>query len=148
MQGRRRRRCGSAKPLWKRYAVARELFHTRRTVAKALGLKWGAYHLGRPGDPIEQANNFIDFAEPAPDDLIALDIEENDAEKWMSLEDAETSFATSIQGSAAGRCSTPMAARRCISPRTATATSCWRVCQLWYAPLQADDRPAFPERHW
>jgi GH25 family lysozyme M1 (1,4-beta-N-acetylmuramidase) len=78
------------KALWKRHAVARELFHTRRTVAKALGLKWGAYHLGRPGNPIDQANNFIDFAEPAPDDLIALDIEDNDPEKWMSLEDAET----------------------------------------------------------
>lgn len=77
------------KALWKRHAVARELFNTRRTVAKALGLKWGAYHLGRPGDPIAQANNFIDFAQPAPDDLIALDIEENDAGKWMSLEDAE-----------------------------------------------------------
>jgi GH25 family lysozyme M1 (1,4-beta-N-acetylmuramidase) len=78
------------KALWKRHAVARELFHTRRTVAKTLGLKWGAYHLGRPGDPIEQANNFIDFADPAPDDLIALDIEENDPGKWMSLADAET----------------------------------------------------------
>ena len=59
-------------------------------MAKALGLKWGAYHLARPGNPIEQANNFIDFAEPGTDDLIALDIEENDPEKWMSLEDAET----------------------------------------------------------
>jgi GH25 family lysozyme M1 (1,4-beta-N-acetylmuramidase) len=77
------------KALWKRHAVARELFHTRRTVAKALGLKWGAYHLARPGNPIDQANNFIDFAEPAKDDLIALDIEENDPGKWMSLEDAE-----------------------------------------------------------
>jgi GH25 family lysozyme M1 (1,4-beta-N-acetylmuramidase) len=78
------------KALWKRHAIARELFHTRRTVAKALGLKWGAYHLARPGNPIDQANNFIDFAEPAPDDLIALDIEENDPQKWMSLDDAET----------------------------------------------------------
>lgn len=78
------------KALWKRHAVARELFQTRRTVAKALGLKWGAYHLARPGNPIDQANNFIDFADPAPDDLIALDIEENDPTKWMSLEDAET----------------------------------------------------------
>ena len=65
-----RRRAGSrlCKALWKRHAVARELFHTRRTVAKALGLKWGAYHLARPGNPVEQADNFIDFAEPAPDD--------------------------------------------------------------------------------
>ena len=77
------------KALWKRHAVTRELFQTRKIVAKAIGLKWGAYHLGRPGNPVEQANNFIDFAEPGPDDLIALDIEENDAEKWMSLDDAE-----------------------------------------------------------
>ena len=77
------------KALWKRHAVARELFHTRKVVAKALGLEWGAYHLGRPGNPIEQAQNFLDFAEPGPDDLMALDIEENDPNKWMSLEDAE-----------------------------------------------------------
>jgi GH25 family lysozyme M1 (1,4-beta-N-acetylmuramidase) len=75
--------------LFRRHAVAKELFQTRRTVARALGLKWGAYHLARPGNPIEQANNFIDFARPGPDDLMALDIEDNDPEKWMSLADAE-----------------------------------------------------------
>ena len=77
------------KALWKRHAVARELFHTRRMIAKTLGLKWGAYHLARPGNPIEQADNFIDFADPQPDDLMALDIEDNDPGKWMSLDDAE-----------------------------------------------------------
>ena len=77
------------KAQWKRYAVTRELFQTRKVVAKALGLKWGAYHLARPGNPVEQANNFIDFAEPAPDELMALDIEGIDATQWMSLEDAE-----------------------------------------------------------
>ena len=77
------------KALWKRFAVTRELFQTRKVVAKALGLKWGAYHLARPGNPVEQANNFIDFAEPSPDDLMALDIEGIDPTQWMSLEDAE-----------------------------------------------------------
>lgn len=77
------------KALWKRHAVARELFHTRKAMAGMLGLKWGAYHLARPGNPVQQADNFIDFAEPGPDDLIALDIEDNDPQKWMSLEDAE-----------------------------------------------------------
>ncbi len=77
------------KALWKRHAVARELFHTRKTVAKAMGLKWGAYHLARPGNPIDQANNLIDFTEPEPDDLIALDVEDNDPSQWMSLDDAE-----------------------------------------------------------
>lgn len=77
------------KSLWHRHAMARELYNTRRTLAKALGLKWGAYHLGRPGNPVEQARNFLDFAAPGPDDLMALDIEENDPSKWISLEDAE-----------------------------------------------------------
>jgi GH25 family lysozyme M1 (1,4-beta-N-acetylmuramidase) len=77
------------KALWKRYAVAQELFRTRRTIAKALGMKWGAYHVARPGNPVDQANHFIDFAEPGPDDLVALDIEDNDPYKWMSLTDAE-----------------------------------------------------------
>lgn len=77
------------KSLWRRYAVAKELYNTRRTLAKALGLKWGAYHLARPGNPVEQAQNFLDFASPGPDDLIALDIEDNDPSKWMSLDDAE-----------------------------------------------------------
>ena len=77
------------KALWKRHAVTRELFQTRRVVAKALGMKWGAYHLARPGNPVEQANNFLDFADPAPDDLMALDIEGIDPSQWMSLDDAE-----------------------------------------------------------
>jgi len=77
------------KALWKRHAVTRELFQTRRVVAKALGMKWGAYHLARPGNPVEQANNFLDFADPAPDDLMALDIEGIDPLQWMSLDDAE-----------------------------------------------------------
>ncbi|MET0599510.1 MAG: GH25 family lysozyme [Mesorhizobium sp.] len=84
------------KALFKRHAVARELFQTRRAMAKSLGLKWGAYHLGRPGNPIDQANNFIDFAEPQPDELVAIDIEENDPSQWMSLTDAEE-FARHIQ---------------------------------------------------
>ena len=82
--------------LWLRYAVAKELYHTRRMLAKALGLEWGVYHLGRPGNPIDQANHLIDFANPGPDDLIAIDIEDNDPAKWMSLEDAEE-FARHIQ---------------------------------------------------
>ena len=74
---------------WRLYAVSKELFHTRRALAKSLGLKWGAYHLGRPGNPIDQANHFIDFAEPAPDDLIAIDIEDLQSGKYISLADAE-----------------------------------------------------------
>ena len=74
---------------FRKYAITKELFRARKMIAKQKGIKWGAYHMGRPGDPIDQANHFINFAEPGPDDLIALDIEHNDPEKWISLKDAE-----------------------------------------------------------
>ena len=80
---------------WWKYSVTQELYLTRREMAKTLGLEWGAYHLGRPGNPREQADHFIDFAQPADDELIALDIEDN-TDEWMSLADAEI-FANQIK---------------------------------------------------
>ncbi|WP_051091575.1 glycoside hydrolase family 25 protein [Aureimonas ureilytica] len=80
---------------WWKYSVTQELYLTRREMAKTLGLKWGAYHLGRPGNPREQADHFVDFAQPDEDDLIALDIEDN-TDEWMSLADAEI-FAQQIK---------------------------------------------------
>ncbi len=37
--------------MWRKYAVSRELFQTRRLVARAAGLLWGSYHLARPRQP-------------------------------------------------------------------------------------------------
>ena len=76
------------KTMWRKYAVSRELYQTRRLVARSAGLLWGAYHLARPDNPIDQANHFLDYAQPAADDLMVLDIEDL-GDKFMSLEDAE-----------------------------------------------------------
>ena len=62
----------------------------RRDAAKKRGYKWGAYHFGKPGDPIKQADFFLDTVKPEKDDLIALDLESPDATKHMSFEDART----------------------------------------------------------
>ncbi len=123
-----------------------------RTVPYAQDRRQGARpEMGRlssrrgPGNPIEQANNFIDFAEPGPDDLIALDIEENDAEKWMSLEDAEI-FVRHIK-TRLGRWpvlytngSDRAPHRREPRPLQPAVAPAALVCAL-----QAGDRPAFPE---
>lgn len=77
------------KTKWRRYAVGKELYQTRRAFAKTMGLKWGAYHLARPGNPVEQAEHFIEYTNPTIDEAIVLDIEDIDAERWMSLADAE-----------------------------------------------------------
>jgi lysozyme len=60
----------------------------RREEAKKRGYKWGAYHFGRPGDPIKQADFFLKTVRPADDELIALDLESLNEDKNMSLEEA------------------------------------------------------------
>jgi len=60
----------------------------RKTEAKQRGYKWGAYHFGKPGDPIKQADFFLATVKPEQDDLIALDLESDDATKHMSFDEA------------------------------------------------------------
>src|SRR5205814_677497 len=60
----------------------------RKIEAKKRGYKWGAYHFGKPGDPIKQADFFLETVKPATDELIALDLESEDSTKHMSFADA------------------------------------------------------------
>ena len=60
----------------------------RRDEAKKRGYKWGAYHLGKPGDPIKQADFFLETVKPGKDDLLALDLESPDPTKHMSFGEA------------------------------------------------------------
>ena len=60
----------------------------RKIEAKKRGYKWGAYHFGKPGDPIKQADFFLEIVKPEADDLIALDLDGTDATQHMTLEDA------------------------------------------------------------
>lgn len=132
---------------WWKYSVTKELYMTRRAMAKALGLEWGAYHLARPGNPREQADHFIDFAEPEADDLIAIDIEDNNDE-WMSLADAEI-FANQIF-IRTGRYPvlyTNGSTAKYISDHKATYTLLSRL-PLWYARYREDITGLFPETTW
>ncbi|KAG1700445.1 outer-membrane immunogenic protein [Nymphon striatum] len=118
------------------------------TEDSALGLKWGAYHLGRPGNPIAQANHFLDFAKPQDDELIALDIEHDNPKKWISFKDAEI-FARQIYARI-GRYpvlyTNHNTAQR-IASRRAEFPLLSRL-QLWYARFKGDVRGAFPMGNW
>ncbi|WP_348271060.1 glycoside hydrolase family 25 protein [Aureimonas sp. Leaf454] len=132
---------------WWKYSVTKELYMTRREIAKTLGLKWGAYHLGRPGNPREQADHFIDFAEPGPDELIALDIEDNTPE-WMSLKDAEI-FADQIK-IRTGRYPvlyTNGSTAKWVADYRDTYKLLSRL-PLWYARYRGDITGLFPEDNW
>ena len=64
------------------------LYKARRDEAKARGYKWGSYHLGKPGDPIVQADFYLATIAPADDEVMALDIESLDEDRDMSLANA------------------------------------------------------------
>src|SRR6266487_558986 len=60
----------------------------RRVEAKRRGYKWGAYHFGKPGDPIKQADFFLSTVKPGKDDLLALDLDGTDPAKHMNFGEA------------------------------------------------------------
>ncbi|WP_348641889.1 glycoside hydrolase family 25 protein [Aureimonas sp. OT7] len=132
---------------WWKYSVTRELYQTRRAMAKQLGLKWGAYHLARPGNPREQADHFLDFAEPAEDDLIALDIEDISPE-WMSLADAEI-FADQIK-LRTGRYPVLYTNGNTAAyiDKNQKAYPLLSRLPLWYARYRDDITGLFPENSW
>jgi len=133
---------------WRRYIIARELYHTRRALAKALGLKWGAYHLGRPGNPIEQAQHFLQYTDPSDEDVMVLDIEDNKPDTYMSLDDAER-FARYIQKRTGrwpmlytnGSTSLYIARNRDRFPVLSRLP-------LWYARYKPSIASHFPKGHW
>ncbi|KAA0972456.1 hypothetical protein FPY71_05030 [Aureimonas fodinaquatilis] len=132
---------------WWKYSVTKELYQTRRTMAKQLGLKWGAYHLGRPGNPREQADHFLEFAEPSDDELIAIDIEDNTSE-WMSLADAEI-FADQIK-IRTGRYPvlyTNGSTAAYVDKNRETYPLLSRL-PLWYARYRDDITGLFPQDSW
>ena len=60
----------------------------RKTEALERGFKWGSYHLGKPGNPIVQADFYLETVRPSADEVIALDIESLNSETDMSLANA------------------------------------------------------------
>ncbi|MCI5054642.1 MAG: glycoside hydrolase family 25 protein [Flavobacteriales bacterium] len=64
------------------------LYHKRSEEAKDYELLWGSYHLGRPGDPIEQAEFYLSLVGCDSNQLLALDLEDTDSNRFMSLENA------------------------------------------------------------
>jgi lysozyme len=63
-------------------------YKERSEKAKELNYLWGSYHLGRSGNPIEQAKFYLAQVEDLEKDLIALDLEDIDNPKFMNLENA------------------------------------------------------------
>lgn len=136
------------KTMWRKYAVSRELYETRRLVARASGLLWGAYHLARPGNPIDQANHFLDYARPRDDEMMVLDIEAIDPERFMSLEDAQV-FAGHIK-TRTGRYPV-LYTNHSTARHIAEHRDSYRILSrlpLWYARYRPGIEGVFPLGNW
>ena len=132
---------------FRRYFVAQELYQTRRMLAKAMGLKWGSYHLGRKGNPIAQADHYLAMAKPTDDEVMALDIEGLE-DKWMSLEDAQK-FVVRIHDKT-GRW--PMLyVNGSTAKHIADKRADYRILSrlnLWYARFTPEIEGHFPKGNW
>ena len=136
------------KTMWRKYAVSRELYETRRLLARAKGLLWGAYHLARPGNPVDQANHFLDYANPRDDEMMVLDIEAIDPERFMSLEDAQV-FAGHIK-TRTGRYPV-LYTNHATARHIAANRDRYRILSrlpLWYARYRPGIEGVFPMGNW
>ncbi|WP_160861608.1 glycoside hydrolase family 25 protein [Shinella kummerowiae] len=136
------------KTMWRKYAVSRELYETRRLLARAKGLLWGAYHLARPGNPIDQANHFLDYAKPQDDEMMVLDIEGIEPDNYMSLEDAQI-FAGHVK-TRTGRYPV-LYTNHSTARHIALNRDKYRILSrlpLWYARYKPGIEGAFPMGNW
>ena len=69
-------------------SVKDKKYSDRKSEALKRGYKWGSYHLGKPGDPVKQADFYLATVNPGPEETMALDIEGLDPSQSMTLSDA------------------------------------------------------------
>lgn len=60
----------------------------RKKIALDRGYLWGAYHLGKPGNTIAQADLFLSLVKDEPNTLMILDLEDTSSGSFMSLDEA------------------------------------------------------------
>jgi lysozyme len=98
----------------------------RKQQALAAGLWWGAYHFGANEDGAAQAQYFLSKVDPGPNDLLALDFEEN-PQSQMTITQAEQ-FVTEVfnqTGRYPGFYSDALAGKLLGNNKSAILANCW-----------------------
>jgi lysozyme len=122
--------------------VVDEKYRSRRKLALANGLLWGAYHFGTKGNVAVQVDHFLDTVRPDKKDLLVLDFEPNGKTNTMTLLDAED-FVTRVKkktGRYPGLYSGQAFLREKVGGNTATVL---KECFLWIARY-SDQLPVVP----
>ena len=99
---------------------------SRKQEALDAGLWWGAYHFGTNADGAAQAQYFLSKVNPGPNDLLALDFEENPSSQ-MTIAQAEQ-FVTEVfnkTGRYPGFYSDALAGKLMGSNPSSILANCW-----------------------
>ena len=101
-------------------------YTNRKPQGLAAGLRWGAYHFGVNEDGVAQAQYFLTIVNPGPQDLLALDFEENPSSQ-MTIAQAEQ-FVTEVfnkTGRYPGFYSDSLAGSMLGNSQNSVLTNCW-----------------------
>lgn len=122
-------------------------YKSREKIAKARGYLWGAYHLGKSGDPIEQAKLFLKTIGNAPDTLMFLDLEDTSASNMMNIPNAKKFLDYVYQQT--GKMPVVYANHSVTLALTAAmkSDSIFQKTRLWYARFRST-LPDFPSALW
>jgi lysozyme len=122
-------------------------YKARRKVAKTYGYLWGAYHLGRSGDPIAQAKFFLKTVENDPDTLLALDLENTSSPSMMNIPNAVIfmNYVMAQTGRAPVIYANDTVTKAINSALAKNAL--FKSSHLWYARFR-NDIPNFPKGVW
>jgi lysozyme len=115
-------------------------YASRKQQAQAAGLWWGAYHFGTNNDGAAQAQYFLSKVNPGPNDLLALDFEQN-PQSQMTIAQAEQ-FVTEVftqTGRYPGFYSDELAGQLLGSNESSILANCW----FWRAEYGASS-PSVP----
>jgi lysozyme len=122
-------------------------YQSRRQKAKDLGFKWGAYHFSSGEEVTSQVENFISFAKPSDDELIALDFEPSSRGPNMTLAQAHE-FVSLIRNEL-GRFPVVYGGSMLREALGSHEDALLANCPLWYARYSGTDTPVgIPRQVW
>jgi GH25 family lysozyme M1 (1,4-beta-N-acetylmuramidase) len=125
-------------------AIEDHAYEDRKKAAIAAGYLWGSYHLGRPGNAVQQAIRYLDKVKPGPSEVIALDLEQGGGE--MSMAEA-AQFVAEVRRRT-GRYPLLYGSRATVSrPVTEDEKEILRHCPLWIVSTM-DAPKGWPTAIW
>jgi lysozyme len=122
-------------------------YQNRRAPAKNAGFLWGAYHFASGEDVTHQVENFLTYAQPTGDELIALDFEPSSSGPNMTLEQAHQ-FVLQVQNKL-GRPPVIYGGSMLREAAGSQNDAILATCPLWYARYSNTDTPiGIPLQVW